>query len=180
VAGYLEERLRGEAAVLNWQKVQPDLDSMIAMKKGGMVFFELLILALCAAGIFNTVFVSVMERLREFGIMMAVGLSPRLLFALVMLESFFLAMAGLASSIVLTAWPYHYLNTTGLDFSNVYAGQEKLEIAGIGMSTIMKVEIYPENAVAIGVIVVLTTLLSGLYPAWRAGRVNPVDTIKLV
>ncbi|MDH5511363.1 MAG: FtsX-like permease family protein [Nitrospinota bacterium] len=179
VAQELGMRLDGKNAVLTWQKSQPDLESMIAMKKGGMVFFEMLILLLCAAGIFNTVFVSVMERLREFGIMMAIGLSPWRLFGLVMLESFWLALVGLASSMLLTLWPYHYLNTTGLDLSGLYGG-EKLDVAGIGMSAIMKVEIYPENALAIAVAVVIATLLSGLYPAWRAGGVNPVDAIKLV
>jgi len=179
VARQLIKSLKGEDAVLNWQKTQPDLDSLIAMKKGGMVFFEMLILTLCAAGIFNTVFVSVMERLREFGIMMAIGLAPWRLFGLVMLECFWLALVGLAVSVIMTLWPYHYLNTTGIDMSAIYGG-EKVDIAGIGMDSILKVEIYPENAFAIAVIVVIATLLSGVYPAWRAGRVNPVDAIKLV
>ncbi|MDH4183720.1 MAG: FtsX-like permease family protein [Nitrospinota bacterium] len=179
VAHWLASRLDERSAAVNWQRAQPDLDSMIAMKKGGMVFFELLILSLCAAGIFNTLFVSVMERLREFGIIMAIGLSPGRLFAMVMIESLWLALMGLAGGVLLTLWPYHYLNTTGLDMSGFYGG-EKVEIAGIGMSAILKVEIYPENAMAIAMIVVAATMLSGVYPAWRAGRVSPVETIKLV
>jgi ABC-type lipoprotein release transport system permease subunit len=165
--------------VLNWQKNQPDLESMIAMKKGGMIFFELLILTLCAAGIFNTVFVSVMERLREFGIMMAIGFTPARLFMLVMLECFLLGLAGLAGALALTTWPYYYLNTTGIDMTEMYGG-EKVDISGIGMSAVLKVAIYPENALIIALIAVIATILSGVYPAWRAGRVRPVDTIKLV
>ncbi|MDH5756888.1 MAG: FtsX-like permease family protein [Nitrospinota bacterium] len=179
VARQLGAQLGGKYEALNWQKSQPDLDSMIAMKKGGMVFFELLILTLCAAGIFNTVFVSVMERMREFGVMMAIGFSPWRLFTLVMLESFWLAMVGLVAGAMITIWPYRYLNTTGMDLSEIYGG-EKVELAGIGMSSVLKVEIYPESAWSIAVVVVIATLLSGLYPAWRAGRLNPVDAIKLV
>ena len=44
----------------------------------------------------------------------------------------------------------------------------------------MYVGIYPENAAAIAAVVVLATLVSGLYPAWRASRVVPVESIKLV
>jgi ABC-type lipoprotein release transport system permease subunit len=48
------------------------------------------------------------------------------------------------------------------------------------MDPIMYVSIYPENAVLIAGVVIIATLLAGLYPAWRAGRVAPVDAIKLV
>ena len=57
------------------------------------------------AGIFNTLFVSVMERLREFGIMNAIGFESRRIFALVMLESMWLAVVGLAASVAVTAGP---------------------------------------------------------------------------
>jgi len=179
VAQRLAQGLEDGAVALNWQRTQPDLDSMIAMKKGGMVFFEALILLLCAAGIFNTVFVSVMERLREFGIMMAVGLSPWRLFCMVMMECLWLAGLGVAGGAALAVWPYHYLNTVGLDLSGLYGGV-KLDVAGIGMSAILKAEIYPENALAVALVVAAATLLSGVYPAWKAGGVNPVETIKLV
>jgi ABC-type lipoprotein release transport system permease subunit len=167
-------------AALTWKEAQPDLDSFIAMKKGGMVVFEALILILCAAGIFNTLFVSVMERLREFGILIAVGLPPARLFALVIMESLWLGLVGLALGVVIAAWPYYYLSRTGIDFSTFYADQQSIDVAGVGMSTVMKIGIYPESAAAIALAVIAATLLAGLYPAWRAGRVEPVDSIKLV
>lgn len=180
VAGRMSARFGDGTAALTWKEAQPDLDSFIAMKKGGMVVFEALILILCAAGIFNTLFVSVMERLREFGIMIAVGFPPPRLFSLVMVESLWLGLVGLALGVVLVAWPYHYLSRTGIDFSALYADQQSIDVAGVGMSMVMKVGIYPESAAAIALAVLAATLLSGLYPAWRAGRVEPVDSIKLV
>jgi ABC-type lipoprotein release transport system permease subunit len=180
VARRMSDRFDGGTAALTWREAQPDLDSFIAMKKGGMVVFEALILILCAAGIFNTLFVSVMERLREFGILIAVGFPPARLFTLVMVESLWLGMSGLALGVVLVAWPYHYLSRTGIDFSAFYADQQSIDVAGVGMSTVMKIGIYPESAAAIALAILAATLLSGLYPAWRAGRVEPVDSIKLV
>jgi ABC-type lipoprotein release transport system permease subunit len=180
VARRLSARLGDGTAALTWKEAQPDLDSFIAMKKGGMVVFEALILVLCAAGIFNTLFVSVMERLREFGILIAVGFPPARLFSLVMVESLWLGLVGLSLGVALVAWPYHYLSRTGIDFSSFYADQQSIDVAGVGMSMVMKVGIYPESAAAIALAVLAATLLSGLYPAWRAGRVEPVDSIKLV
>ncbi len=166
-------------AARTWHETQPDLDSLIAVKRGGTVFFEVLILVLCAAGIFNTMFVSVMERLREFGILTAVGFGPLRLFGLVMLESLWVGLLGLVAAAVVTAWPYRYLSTVGWDLSKV-AGAKQADVAGIGMNMVLKVGIYPENLLSIALAALAATLLAGLYPAWRAGRVEPVDAIKLV
>ena len=179
VAGRLQARVGPQAAALTWDRIQPDLAGFIAMKVGGAIFMEVLIAIIISAGIFNTLFVSVMERLREFGIMLAIGFSPGSLFRLVMLESLWLGLVGLASGAALTVGPYLYLTKTGLDMS-VMVGGEGAEVAGVAVSPIMRVGIFPEHAALIALAVFIATMLSGLYPAWRAGRVVPVETIKLV
>jgi ABC-type lipoprotein release transport system permease subunit len=179
LAARLTSRVEKTVSALPWHEIQPDLAGFIAMKVAGMVFFEVLIMVLVAAGIFNTLFMSVMERLREFGIMMAIGYSPASLFRLVMLESLWLGVVGLVVGAALTAWPYYYLTTTGLDLSS-FMGGGGAEIAGVAAPTTMHVSIFPENLVAIGIAVLLATLVSGLYPAWQAGRVVPVESIRLV
>lgn len=167
----------GEVSVLPWNRARPDLAMFIALKVGGALFMQLLIAILVAAGIFNTLFVGVMERLREFGIMRAIGWSSAKLFRLVMVESFFLGIVGLVLGTLFTLGPYYYLARTGIDVSAM-AGSE-MEIAGVGMSTILKVGIFPENAVRIALFALAAVLLSGVYPAWKAGRVEPVEAIKL-
>jgi len=180
VAGRLKGRVDPQqVTAMTWDQIQPDLAGFIAMKVGGAIFMEVLIAIIISAGIFNTLFVSVMERLREFGIMMAIGFSPGSLFRLVMLESLWLGLVGLAAGAALTVGPYLYLTKTGLDMSAMIGG-EGAEVAGVAVSPIMRVGIFPEHAVLIAVAVFIATMLSGLYPAWRAGRVVPVETIKLV
>jgi ABC-type lipoprotein release transport system permease subunit len=178
VATALQASLGDDVVALPWNEVQPDLAGFISMKVAGAIFFEIIIMVLVAAGIFNTLFVSVMERIRELGIMMAIGFSPLKLFGLIMWESLWLGLVGLVSALLVTAWPYHYLNTKGLDMSAMM--QEGVEVAGVGISPIMYVSIYPENLLTIALAVLLATVLSGVYPAWRAGRVVPVESIKLV
>ncbi len=180
VAARTQAQIGPAAAAVAWDEAKPDLASFISMKTGGTVFMELFIGLLVAAGIFNTLFVSVMERRREFGIMMAIGYSPLQLFTLVMIESAWVALCGLVLAGLVTAWPYYYLNTTGLDLTMMIGKAGGAEVAGVAMQPIMKVAIFPENLLMICAAVFAATMAAGLYPAWRAGRVSPVESIKLV
>lgn len=179
VAAALGERAPADAVALTWADTQPDLRDFIAMKEGGAKIFEVIIMVLLAAGIFNTLFVSVMERLRELGIMAAIGFSPRQLFGLVMWESLWIALAGLVGSVLVIAGPYWALATKGIDYSALL-GSSGAEVAGVAMEPILYVRLDPESALVIAAAVVLATLASGLYPAWRAGRVDPADAVRLV
>ena len=179
VAARVGAALGPEVAALTWAQAQPDLAGFITMKVNGLVVMELFIMVLIAAGIFNTMFVSVMERLREFGVMMAVGASPLTVFRLVIWESALMGALGIVLGVLVTAWPYYRLSTTGLDLSGKL-GDSDLEVAGAAIAPVLKVAIYPENALLIAAAILLATLASGLYPAIKAGRVSPVETIKLI
>lgn len=179
VAQRLARKLGPNTTALTWEETQPQLAGFIAMKIGAGRIMEFIIMILVAAGIFNTLFVSVMERLRELGIMMAIGFTPGQLFRLVMWESFWLGVVGLLAGTIVTIGPYVYLARTGIDASAMTGGKTA-EVAGVGFDPVLRVGIYPENLLLIGVAVVLATMAAGLYPAWRAGRIVPVESIKLV
>jgi len=169
------------SVALSWKEIQPDLNGFILMKRGGGTFFAALILLLCAAGIFNTLFVSVMERMREFGILLAIGFSPGRLVGLVIWESLWLGLVGLVGGVLLTAYPYYYLATKGLDMTEIYAANEQsADVAGVAMSLVIKIGLYPDNLIVIALVALGTTMLSGLYPAYKAATVEPVKTIRLV
>lgn len=181
VSQHLKAQLGPEVAVLTWDEVQPEIRAFVAMKVGGSQVIEVIVGLLVAAGIFNTIFMSVLERKREFGIMLALGYTAGQLFVLVMLESALLAGMGLVSAALVIAWPYHYMNQHGLDLTEVYAkqGLGSYEVAGVGLDPIMRIAIYPENAFYIALAIVMATLMAGVYPAWKAGRINPIESINL-
>jgi ABC-type lipoprotein release transport system permease subunit len=179
VAARLGAKLGGDAVALPWHETQPGLAGFIAMKVGGANFMKILIAVLIAAGIFNTLFVSVTERMREFGIMLAIGYSPRDIREMVMLESLWLGLVGLTAGAAITVGPYSYLSATGIDITAMI-GQAGGEVAGVAIPPVLKVGIFPENAVLIALSALLATLAAGIYPAWKAGRVEPVETIRLV
>ena len=110
--------------------------------------------------------------------MLAIGFEPRQLFSMVIWESCWLALVGLVGGFVAVAYPYYYLSQNGLDLSS-QIGDQAMDIAGVGFSPIINVGISPENLIYVSCGVVIATLLAGLYPAWRAGRVVPVESIKL-
>jgi ABC-type lipoprotein release transport system permease subunit len=182
VARRLRDSQGNGRAVLTWDELQPEIKAFVAMKIGGGRVFEIVIGILVAAGIFNTILMSVLERSREFGIMLAIGYSPRQLFAMVMAESGFLAAMGLVLAVLVTAGPYYYLYTTGIDMGEIMMeqGMESFDIGGVGMDTVLRIGIFPENALAIAIAIVIATVGAGLYPAWKAGRVDPVTSINLV
>jgi len=179
VAARIGATLDSATVALPWHEIQPELAGFIALKVGGANFMKILIAVLIAAGIFNTLFVSVTERMREFGIMLAIGYSPGDLYALVMFESLWLGLVGLVVGAAVIIGPYLYLAHTGVDMSAM-VGQGGTEVAGVAVSPIFKVGIFPVNAVVIALAALAATLAAGIYPAWKAGRVAPVETIRLV
>ncbi len=179
VAQDLRGQVGSDVASLAWSEIAPDLKAFVAMKKGGGRFFLIIIGLLVTAGIFNTLFMSIMERVREFGIMIAIGYSPAQIFRMVMWESVYLATVGLLLGLGMTAGPYYWLAKNGIDMSEMYAGQD-VSVGGVGFDMHMNCGIYPESAIIIVCSIIFATLAAGLYPAWKAGRVEPVDSIKLV
>ncbi len=186
VSERIDKLIGPEAAVLTWDEMQPEIKTFVAMKKGGGLVMNLVIGILIAAGIFNTIFMSVMERTREFGIMLAIGYTPRQLFSLVMTESGILAILGLVLCAIPTLPLYMKLSATGLDLTATYRDlgvldqHGSMDLAGVGLDPVLPFGLFPESAAAIVLAIIGATLLAGLYPAWKAGRVNPIESINLV
>ena len=173
----LRDSLQQQAAfqdmeVLNWQQTQPDLAGMIAVDKSANKISQLLIALLISAGIINTMLMSVLERIREFGVMMALGMSPRHLFGLVMLESFWLAVTGLIIGIIITIPWYLYMFETGLDLTSAYG--DDFSFGGVLLDTVFKIRLFKESVVGILIGLFSLALIAGAYPAWRASRIPPV------
>jgi ABC-type lipoprotein release transport system permease subunit len=185
VSERIDALIGDDAAVITWDEMAPEIKTFIAMKKGGGMVMSIVIGLLVAAGIFNTIFMSVMERTREFGVMMAIGYEPRQLFKLVMAESGILAILGLVACAIPTLPIYKKLSETGLDMTATYAdlgvldAHGSMDVSGVGMDPILSFGLFPESAAFIICAIVGATILAGLYPAWKAGRVDPIESINV-
>ncbi|MDQ6983088.1 MAG: FtsX-like permease family protein, partial [Ghiorsea sp.] len=151
---------------------------MIAMDKSMNYITQFLIGLLIAAGILNTMLMGVLERKHEFGMMMAVGMSPFTLFKLVMVECFWLALLGLVFGMLITAPWYYYLFHYGIDLSASMGGD--LSYGGVLVDPIFKARLFPESMVFILGSVFALALAAGAYPAWKAGSTPPIESLKTI
>jgi putative ABC transport system permease protein len=165
------------AVILAWYDTQPDLSAVIAMDKTGHYLIQILVGLVIAAGILNTILMSVLERTREFGVMMAVGMSPGRLFRLIVIESLLIGLLGLAVGVILTVPWYAYMNRVGIDFSNLLEGGYSIG-GGAMVEPVIRIRLYWDTVAMILVAVFTVSLTAGLYPAYRAGRIPPVETLK--
>lgn len=173
----LESSLAGRGLeILTWSQTQADLAGHVAVDQAVNYIYQFLMGVMIAAGILNTVMMGVLERWREFGVMVAVGFKPSRLSLMVIIESLWLGVMGLLLGVIVTAPWYYYMSRTGIDLSGYM--QEGADISGILVDPVLKFRLYKESVVGILAGVFALTALAGLYPAWKAGRTNPVDTLK--
>lgn len=163
---------------LTWRQTQADLAGLLAVDRATNQLFQLLVGLLIGAGVLNTLYMSVMERRREFGVMMAIGMSPWSLFAMILAESALIAVVGIALGGLATVPWYHYMTQTGIDMS-AYMGAE-YDIGGVAVDPIIRLFLPFDVVFGITATLLFLTLLSGMYPAWVAGRVAPVESLRTV
>lgn len=164
-----------EAAVFDWQDVMPDLVLFVQMDNAGTYIFMGIIMVVVALGILNTILMSVLERTREFGLMVALGMEPRRLLVLVVLETMLLSLVSLGVGAILGFGAHLYFAEYGFDMG--FASQEQLTAAGAVFDTVLYSELAPARVLVLVGIVFSVTLAVGIYPAVRAARVDPVRAI---
>ena len=134
----------------------------------------LLISLMAGFGVANTILFSVIERTREFGVMMAVGMSKRTTAQTILMESIFVAIIGFLIGGSLGYWALTYLSTHGMDFSELMAEFD----AALSMPGVMYASRSGWYWLAAFATVLVTSLVAAWYPARRANRLQPVTAIR--
>ena len=159
--------------VLSWKELLPEIGMLTAML-GMMNYFILgIILAALAFGIVNTMLMIVLERTRELGMLMAIGMNRSRLFRMIMLESILLSLCGGAAGMLISTFIIWLTSRTGIDLSSFSQGFESL-----GFDPVMYPEIRPAFYLGTVLMVVITGILSSLYPARKALSINPALAVK--
>jgi putative ABC transport system permease protein len=161
--------------VLTWKQIIPILVSEIEFFNEFIYIFFLVICVAMGFGIVNTLLMAIMERIHEFGIMMALGVRPRKIFQLVVAESVLLCLCGLVVGNLFSYLLVLYVSKKGF---NLAVFSKSLETFGIGHF------IYPHLTVfmvLIGAVTVLVMgILASLYPGYKASRLQPVEALRYV
>ncbi len=177
ISSRLATRLRlKNAEILPWPQTQAELAGLISIDHASNVLYQFFVGLLVAAGILDTILMSVLERKHEFGVMLAVGMDPKKLFLLVLAESFYIGVLGLViGGLIAVPW-YWFMHQTGIDLASYIP--EGYDAGGVPLETVLKMRLYWESLVVIMAGVFSLTLAAGLYPAWKASRIPPVESMR--
>ena len=156
---------------LAWTELDPFLGSMLAVQDGFTLVFMVVVFVALSFGLVNTLVMAVFERVREIGLMQALGMRPGLILGQIMLESLFLLCLGLLLGNLLAVMTILPL-AGGIDISSVAQGMEIM-----GMSATLYPALHIQDMLMATVVVITLGLLASLAPAWRASRLDPVTAL---
>jgi putative ABC transport system permease protein len=154
----------------------PDLASAITSKNGVMDIFSVIIIGIAGVGILNLLLMAIYERTREIGMLGAMGLKPRQISLLFLLEGAMIGLVGIAAGIVLGLALNGLLMRTGLDFGNMSSVTSYMAL--------IKNKIYPtwgtEKLLMRASTVAIISALAAVIPAIEAGRREPAEALHFV
>ena len=169
------EALFGEnAEVLPWQELDSYLRSMLKVMDGFVLVWMIVIFLALSFGLVNTLVMAVFERVREIGLMLALGMRPSSILGQIIVESIMLLVLGLVIGNTLAFASIAPLRD-GIDISMVAEGMEMF-----GAASILYPELELKDVVTANIVVLTLGFLASLSPAWRASRYDPIEAITKV
>jgi ABC-type lipoprotein release transport system permease subunit len=158
-----------------WMELSPELRFMTQAGGGTYMFYIMLVIMFALAfGILNTMLMAIFERMRELGMLMAVGMSKIRVFMMIILESIILTLTGAAGGILLAMATIRYYGTYGLDLTAV-GGDTMKEW---GYDAIVYPFVTPEEYLSVTLLVAATAMAAAIYPAIKALRLNPGEVVR--
>ena len=170
----LNRTLGEEYDVMDWKEMQPELVQLIQSDNaGGIILLGILYLVI-AFGIFGTVMMMSMERHREFGVMVAVGMHKMTLAYLVTLETCIIGLLGLALSLVTGIFMLIYMYHHPIPLT----GNAALAMKEIGIEPLLPFSLDPGIFTSQMLAIVVILVICLLYPFWNILRIRPITALR--
>lgn len=180
LAARLEAELATASAdaieVNTWEELMPELVQFIFIDDASMYILLVILVVVVAFGIFNTILMSVLERTRELGVMLAVGLPPGAVFRLVYIESMLLALVGLAIGLAIALPLVLYFVAHPVALGAEFRGAMEM----LGIEPVLTWKLKPLNPLGTIATIFAVAAVAALYPARKASRGRPVDALRSV
>ncbi|PLX96666.1 MAG: ABC transporter permease [Desulfuromonas sp.] len=168
-------RLPSGLEILDWGEMLPEMREVVASYDVSRLIIVIILYIATALGILNTFFMSVMERTREFGVLMAIGMKPGQVRRMVLLETFFMGSLALVCGVLLGLGLSLYMAEVGIDLSGTLT---PITYAGGTILPRLHAVIEPGNVYIPASCLLVISLLAGFLPANRAARMQPVVAIR--
>jgi ABC-type lipoprotein release transport system permease subunit len=156
---------------LTWYQADTYLGAMLAMMDGFVLVWIVVIFLALSFGLVNTLVMAVFERIREIGLMLALGMRPSLILYQILIESFLLLFIGLLLGNLVAVGTIIPLQH-GIDISAVAEGMEMM-----GTSSVLYPALKLNDMLLANVIVIVLGLLTSILPAWHAASFDPVEAL---
>jgi len=157
--------------IKSWSELEPFTLALLDMTSGTIALLTVIMFILVAFGLVNTLLMAVYERTREFGLLQALGMKPTYILFMILIESTFLVGIGVIVGSILSLTTIGYFSS-GLDLGALAEGSTMF-----GAGRVMYPEINWLQSGIIALFVWFMGIVTSLYPAWRASREVPVETI---
>ena len=167
----------GSLVALPWETVQKELADYIRVDRGGNWIMQIIIIGLCLFTIWNTILMSVLERSREFAVMLALGTSYLRIRSQVAIESVFIGLFGVMVGLSWGGGLAAYLGKTGLDIMDLTGGKET-NVAGFAIEGIIYPRIEPEFLLYFGGGVFLTAILMSIFASQNVRKIKVTDVLR--
>lgn len=173
IAADLNEQFN-EITAQTWYELSPELRYITDMGGGLIVYIMAVILLALAFGILNTMLMAIFERMRELGMLLAIGMSKLRVFLMIMVESVILTFSGATVGLIIAWLSLVYLGEKGIDMTSM--GGDSM--AEFGYDAIVYPIAYTNDYITTIILVVITALLAAIYPAIKALRLKPGEVVR--
>ena len=174
IASIFESEINSEKLVVrSWSEINPILKMLNEMTIQFTLIFVVIILIALSFGIVNTMLMAIMERVREIGMLMAIGMSKFRVFLMITMETVFLSMTGGILGLFLSWLLVLITNRTGIDLASVAEG-----LNAYGYSSFVRPELGLFFYFFIGTLVILTAIFASVFPARKALKLKPSEAIR--
>jgi putative ABC transport system permease protein len=171
----VRQAIGADHEVLTWQEALPDLYNAELLDKKSSKIMWFFFAALASIGILNVLLMSLFQRIREFGMLQALGMRPNDIVRLLLAEGFLLGLFGSLGGLLMGCAATYPLVVVGIDFA---AMQGSVPISNVAIDTLIKgVWSWDKMFLWAGYHVALS-LVASLWPALRASRLEPVESLR--
>ncbi len=168
-----DEIVKHELIVRPWTEITPSLNAMIKYMDYFSYVFLIIILIALAFGIVNTMLMVVMERIKELGMLKAIGMNNKRLFSMIMLETIFLSIVGGIFGLLFSIATIQYYGHYGLSLESIKEGYNAM-----GFSSVVYPNATFDFYLGTTILVIITAILASIYPARKALKLNPAEAIQ--
>jgi putative ABC transport system permease protein len=164
-----------ELQIQSWKDIAPGIAFLSIIMQNFSYLFVAIILCALLFGITNTMLMSVVDRVREFGVLLALGMKKSKIFLMIILETVFLSMTGGIGGVLLGGITIWYFSAYGLDLSFLAASMESF-----GSSTMLYPYLPGLMYLFLTIMIILSANLAAVFPAIKAIRLKPAEAIRTI